>query len=74
MSGNTFGKLFTLTTAGESHGEALIGIVDGCPPGMPLTEKDLQDDLDLRNLAVQGIPLRDEKQTKLRFFLALLKE
>ena len=48
MSGNTFGKLFTLTTAGESHGEALIGIVDGCPPGMPLTEKDLQDDLDLR--------------------------
>ena len=48
MSGNTFGKLFTLTTAGESHGEALIGIVDGCPPGMSLTEKDLQDDLDLR--------------------------
>jgi chorismate synthase len=48
MSGNSFGKLFTLTTAGESHGEALIGIVDGCPPGMSLTEKDLQDDLDLR--------------------------
>ena len=45
MSGNTFGKLFTLTTAGESHGDALIGIVDGCPPGMSLTEKDLQDDL-----------------------------
>jgi len=48
MSGNSFGKLFTLTTAGESHGEALIGVVDGCPPGMSLTEKDLQDDLDLR--------------------------
>ena len=48
MSGNTFGKLFTLTTAGESHGAALIGIVDGCPPGMTLTEKDLQEDLDLR--------------------------
>ena len=48
MSGNTFGKLFTLTTAGVSHGEALIGIIDGCPPGMSLTEKDLQDDLDLR--------------------------
>ena len=48
MSGNSIGKLFTLTTAGESHGEALIGIVDGCPPGMSLTEADLQGDLDLR--------------------------
>ena len=48
MSGNSIGKLFTLTTAGESHGEALIGIVDGCPPGMGLTEDDLQGDLDLR--------------------------
>ena len=48
MSGNSIGKLLTLTTAGESHGEALIGIVDGCPPGMSLTEVDLQGDLDLR--------------------------
>ncbi|MEO1883478.1 MAG: chorismate synthase [Methyloprofundus sp.] len=48
MSGNSFGKLFTVTTAGESHGEALVGIVDGCPPGMALTEADLQGDLDLR--------------------------
>ena len=48
MSGNSIGKLFTLTTAGESHGEALIGIVDGCPPGMSLTEDDLQGDLDFR--------------------------
>ena len=48
MSGNSFGKLFTLTTAGESHGDSLIGIVDGCPPGMKLTEEDLQGDLDLR--------------------------
>jgi len=48
MSGNSLGKLFTLTTAGESHGDALLGIVDGCPPGMKLTEEDLQGDLDLR--------------------------
>ncbi len=48
MSGNSFGKLFTVTTAGESHGEALVGIVDGCPPGMDLSEADLQGDLDLR--------------------------
>ena len=48
MSGNSYGKLFTLTTAGESHGNALLGIVDGCPPGMKLSEEDLQGDLDLR--------------------------
>ena len=48
MSGNTFGKLFTLTSAGESHGESLLGIVDGCPPGMFLCEEDLQGDLNLR--------------------------
>ncbi|SDL81834.1 chorismate synthase [Modicisalibacter muralis] len=48
MSGNTFGKLFTVTTFGESHGPALGAIVDGCPPGLPLTEADLQDDLNRR--------------------------
>lgn len=48
MSGNSFGKLFTVTTFGESHGIALGAIVDGCPPGMALTEDDLQRDLDLR--------------------------
>ncbi len=48
MSGNTIGKLFTLTTAGESHGYGLVGIVDGCPPNMMLSEADLQGDLDLR--------------------------
>jgi len=48
MSGNTFGKLFTVTTFGESHGLTLGAIVDGCPPGMELTEADLQLDLDRR--------------------------
>jgi chorismate synthase len=48
MSGNTIGKLFTVTSFGESHGPALGCIVDGCPPGMALTEADLQDDLDRR--------------------------
>ncbi|MBF7052155.1 chorismate synthase [Halomonas sp. KAO] len=48
MSGNTFGKLFTVTTFGESHGPALGAIVDGCPPGLPLSEEDLQRDLDRR--------------------------
>ena len=48
MSGNTFGKSFTVTTFGESHGLALGAIVDGCPPGIELTEEDLQLDLDRR--------------------------
>lgn len=48
MSGNTIGKLFSVTTAGESHGAALVAIVDGCPPGMDLSEADLQPDLDRR--------------------------
>ena len=48
MSGNTFGKLFTLTSFGESHGPAIGGVIDGCPPGLSLNEKDLQVDLDRR--------------------------
>lgn len=48
MSGNTFGRLFTVSTFGESHGKALGGVVDGCPPGLALSEEDLQTDLDRR--------------------------
>jgi chorismate synthase len=48
MAGNTFGTLYTLTTCGESHGPALLGIVDGCPPGLALAATDLQPDLDRR--------------------------
>ncbi|MCG8380873.1 MAG: chorismate synthase [Gammaproteobacteria bacterium] len=48
MSGNSFGQLFTVSTFGESHGPALGCIVDGCPPGMALSEADIQKDLDRR--------------------------
>jgi chorismate synthase len=48
MSGNTFGTLFTVTTFGESHGPALGCIVDGCPPGLELSEADIQPDLERR--------------------------
>ncbi len=48
MSGNTFGKLFTITSAGESHGFGYVCIVDGCPPGLGLSEADIQHDLDRR--------------------------
>jgi len=48
MSGNTIGRLFSVTTFGESHGPAIGGIIDGCPPGLELSEADLQPDLDRR--------------------------
>ena len=48
MSGNSIGQQFQVTTFGESHGLALGAIVDGCPPGLALTEQDLQPDLNRR--------------------------
>ena len=48
MAGDTFGKLFTVTTFGESHGPGMGCIVDGCPPGLELSEADIQVDLDRR--------------------------
>src|SRR5438067_12307994 len=48
MSGNTLGTIFTVTTFGESHGPAIGCVVDGCPPGLDLSEADIQLDLDRR--------------------------
>src|SRR6185436_6911819 len=48
MSGNSIGRLFTVTTFGESHGPALGCIVDGCPPGLALSEADIQPEVDRR--------------------------
>src|SRR6476660_5513910 len=48
MSGNTFGTLFCVTSFGESHGPAIGCVVDGCPPGLALTEADIQHELDRR--------------------------
>src|SRR5437588_7640547 len=48
MSFNTFGHLFRVTTFGESHGPAIGCVVDGCPPHIPLTEPEIQHDLDRR--------------------------
>jgi len=48
MAGNTFGQLYCVTTFGESHGPAIGCVVDGCPPGLPLSEADIQPDLDRR--------------------------
>src|ERR1700744_471367 len=48
MSFNSFGHMFRITTFGESHGPAIGVVIDGCPQGIPLTEADIQTDLDRR--------------------------
>ena len=48
MSGNTIGTLFCVTSFGESHGPAIGCVVDGCPPGLPISAADIQADLDRR--------------------------
>ena len=48
MSFNTFGKIFRFTTWGESHGPAIGCVIDGCPPNIPISEKDIQKDMDRR--------------------------
>ena len=56
MAGNSIGQHFRVTTFGESHGIALGCIVDGCPPGLQITEEDLQKDLDRRRPGLLAIP------------------
>jgi len=64
MSGNTFGTLFTLTSFGESHGAAIGGVVDGCPPGLELCAEDLQFDLDRRKPGTsRHVTQRNESDT-----------
>lgn len=67
MAGNTFGKLFTVTTCGESHGAALACIIDGCPPLIELSEHDIQGDLDRRRPGSTryGTPRNEPDQVKI---------
>ena len=54
MAGNTFGKVFQVTTWGESHGTGIGAVVDGCPPGFPLSPEDIQAELDRRRPGTGG--------------------
>lgn len=66
MSGNSFGKLFCVTTFGESHGPALGCIVDGCPPGLELSEADLQHDLDRRKPGTSRFTTQRREEDQVR--------
>lgn len=64
MSSNTFGTLFSVSTFGESHGEAIGCIIDGCPPGMDLSETDIQPELDRRRPGTsRHVTQRNESDT-----------
>ena len=55
LNGNTFGQFFRVTTWGESHGLALGAVIDGCPAQLPLTEDDIQQELEKRRPGKKGI-------------------
>jgi chorismate synthase len=65
MAGNTFGKLFQVTTFGESHGGAVGCIVDGCPPGLEITAEDIQKDLDRRRPGQSKITSPRQEEDKI---------
>ncbi|PLX48297.1 MAG: chorismate synthase [Desulfobulbaceae bacterium] len=67
MAGNTFGKIFRVTTWGESHGSALGAVIDGCPPGLELDVTDIQNDLDKRRPGKEGgeSPRREPDQVEI---------
>ncbi len=64
MPGNTFGQLFKLTTWGESHGKAIGGVIDGCPAGITLSEKDIQPDLDRRRPGQSSVTTSRDEEDK----------
>lgn len=73
MAGNTFGKLFTLTTFGESHGEALGGIIDGCPAGLQIDLDFVQSELDRRRPGQSHITTQRKEGDKVEFLSGIFE-
>ena len=67
MSGNTFGKIFTVSTFGESHGSALGCIIDGCPPGIAIDANEIQAELDKRKPGQSDVttPRKEDDQVEI---------
>ncbi len=66
MSGNTFGKLFTVTSFGESHGPGLGCIIDGCPPGLEINEEDIQADVERRRSGTSRFTSQRQEPDRVR--------
>lgn len=73
MAGNTFGKLFQVTTFGESHGGAVGCIVDGCPPGLEITAEDIQKDLDRRRPGQSKITSPRQEEDKIEILSGIFE-
>ena len=74
MSFNTFGHMFRVTTFGESHGPAIGGVVDGCPPGIPLTEADIQPYLDKRRPGQSRFTTQRQEPDDVRILSGVFKD
>ena len=66
--GNSLGKLFTITSFGESHGRCVGVIIDGCPAGLPVTEEDIQRELDKRKPGVSIAATKRVEEDKIEIF------
>ncbi len=73
MAGNTFGKLFKLTTFGESHGEALGGIIDGCPPGIELDFEAIQFEMSRRKPGQSSIVTQRKEEDEVQFLSGIFE-
>lgn len=74
MAGNSFGTLFKLSTFGESHGEALGGVIDGCPAGISIDLNAIQFEMDRRKPGQSAIVTQRKNRMKYVFFLVYSKE
>ena len=73
MAGNTFGHLFRLTTFGESHGEAIGGVIDGCPAGITLDFEEIQRELDRRRPGQSAIVTQRKEADKVQFLSGIFE-
>lgn len=73
MLGNTFGRVFRVTACGESYGDALMTIVDGCPPGLPLSDADIQEELDKRRPGTSPIDSPRQETDKVKVVAGILE-
>ena len=74
MAGNSFGKIFKITTWGESHGKALGVIIDGCPPMLELKEEDMQIELDRRMPGSSEVASPRKETDKVEILSGVFKE
>lgn len=73
MAGNTFGQLFRVTTFGESHGEAVGVVIDGCPPGLAIKPKDIQKELDKRKPGQSKVTTQRKEQDEVKIVSGIME-